>query len=233
VEQDLNGDPALDAGDFSTWLASMQNALRGTGVSDVPCNGCTACCTSSQFVHIERDEVDTLAHIPTELQFPAPGQPEGHVVLGYDERGHCPMLGEGGCSIYEHRPRACRVYDCRVFAATGVEIDDASKAAIAQRTRRWRFTHTSPDAQTRHDAARAAARYLEAHRDEFLGEDRPLVETRHAVLAVEIAELFLGADPATGAAVVVDPAPELVAAVLAARRPGIRDGSTCPESGTI
>ena len=58
----------------------------------MPCGTCTACCTSSQFVHIGPDEVDTLAHIPAELLFPAPRMPKGHVLLGYDERGHCPML---------------------------------------------------------------------------------------------------------------------------------------------
>ncbi len=83
----------------------MQRALRGDGGTDVPCGTCTACCTSSQFVHIEPDETDTLAHIPADVLFPAPLAPRGHVLLGYDERGHCPMLVDNACSIYEHRPR--------------------------------------------------------------------------------------------------------------------------------
>ena len=29
----------------------------------------------------------------------------------------------GGCSIYDHRPRTCRTFDCRVFAAAGVAVD--------------------------------------------------------------------------------------------------------------
>ncbi len=70
-------DEPLEAGDFSAWLAGMQAALRGEGESDVPCGTCTACCTSSQFVHIEPDETDTLAHIPKELLFPAPRAPAG------------------------------------------------------------------------------------------------------------------------------------------------------------
>ncbi|HET7720760.1 MAG TPA: YkgJ family cysteine cluster protein, partial [Acidimicrobiales bacterium] len=101
----------LPAGRFSTWLVRI-------GV-DVPCGTCTACCTSSQFVHIGPDERDTLSRIPKALLFPAPGQPKGHVVMGYDERGHCPMFVDGACSIYEHRPRTCRTYDCRVFPAAG------------------------------------------------------------------------------------------------------------------
>src|SRR5262245_45885670 len=114
----------LDGGDFSSWLATTQRAIRGDIDADVPCDGCTACCRSSQFVHIAPDETDTLAHIPPALLFPAPQMTRGHVVLGYDERGHCPMLADDGCSIYEHRPRTCRTYDCRVFAAAGVELDD-------------------------------------------------------------------------------------------------------------
>src|ERR1700680_3946260 len=96
----------LAAGDFSAWINDMQRAIRGERGSDVPCGGCTACCTSSQFIHIAPDETDTLYRIPAELLFSAPRLPRGHVVLGYDERGHCPMLIDNRCSIYQHRPRA-------------------------------------------------------------------------------------------------------------------------------
>lgn len=145
---------ALDAGDFSTWLRGMRVALRDAGDATVPCDGCTACCRSSQFVNIAPDEYDTLAHVPRALLFPAPGPSEGHVVLGYDERGHCPMLVDGACSIYEHRPRTCRTYDCRVFAATGVESD---KLLIADRVARWCFTFADDDARAEYDTLRAAA----------------------------------------------------------------------------
>jgi Fe-S-cluster containining protein len=138
----------LAAGRFSEWLDQLQS---GDGMA-VPCGTCTACCTSSQFVHIERDERKTLARIPVALRFPAPGRPEGSVVLGYDEHGHCPMLVDGACSIYQHRPRTCRTYDCRVFAATGVE-PDATQPAIAARVREWRF---DVDDRASWDAVRAA-----------------------------------------------------------------------------
>ncbi|HEX4821328.1 MAG TPA: YkgJ family cysteine cluster protein [Acidimicrobiales bacterium] len=137
----------LDAGQFSVWLVDMQAALRGEVDADVPCNGCTACCRSSMFIHIEPDELDTLAHIPKALLFPAPRRPHGHVVLGHDERGHCPMLVDDKCSIYEHRPRTCRTYDCRVFAATGLDAADGDerKSEIAQRVELWRFEHRTED----------------------------------------------------------------------------------------
>jgi uncharacterized protein len=118
---------------LSEWLDEFDAASE----AQVPCGACTACCTSSQFVHIEPDEADALAHVPAQLRFPAPGLPKGHVVLPYDEQGHCPMLVDGACSIYEHRPRTCRTYDCRVFAVTGVEPE--GQPAIAARVAEWRF----------------------------------------------------------------------------------------------
>src|SRR5438445_2891533 len=151
-------DRDLPAGDFSSWVVDMQGAIRGEGGSEVPCDGCTACCTSSQFIHIEPDEADTLARIPAELLFPAPGRPGGSVLLGYDENGHCPMLIDGKCSIYEHRPRTCRTYDCRIFAAVGLDVDaeDPRKAPIALRAQRWRFSFPTDDDRQRHNAVRAA-----------------------------------------------------------------------------
>jgi len=77
-------DEPLTAGRFSVWLRDMEATLRGERDSDVPCNGCTACCEASQFVHVEPDEADALTHIPAELLFPAPRLPAGHMVMGYD-----------------------------------------------------------------------------------------------------------------------------------------------------
>jgi uncharacterized protein len=144
----------LAAGDFGAWLAGMRAAVRGERDADVPCNGCTACCTAAQFVHIGPDETATLARIPRKLLFPAPLMPGGHVVLPHDARGHCPMLVDARCSIYEDRPQTCRTYDCRVFAATAVEPDDG---LIAERAARWRFTYASEADRARHDEVRTTA----------------------------------------------------------------------------
>jgi len=170
------GDDDLDAGIFSDWLASMQGALDGAHDADVPCDGCTACCRSSQFVTVAPDETDTLARIPRSLRFPAPGLPKGHVVLGYDERGHCPMLIDDRCSIYEHRPRTCRTYDCRVFAAAGVEPDRERQAEIAARVRRWRFSEPTDADRAAHAAVRAAAQGAD--------ERDPVPRAVHAVRVV-------------------------------------------------
>jgi Fe-S-cluster containining protein len=195
VDEDTSDDRDLPAGDFSSWAVGMQAAIRGERGSDVPCNGCTACCTSSQFVHIGPDETDTLAHIPAELLFPAPRMPHGHVVLGYDERGHCPMLIDNRCSIYEHRPQTCRTYDCRVFAAAGVSIDDDDdKALIARRVRRWQFSYPTPDDRIRHDAVRAAATFLDENPERLADRDVPTNATQRAVRAIEMHDAFVRRD---------------------------------------
>jgi uncharacterized protein len=191
----------LPAGDFSSWVGDMQSAIRGERGSDVPCGGCTACCTSSQFIHIEPDETDTLAQISAELLFPAPRLPHGHVVLGYDERGHCPMLIANQCSIYQHRPRTCRTYDCRVFPAAGIEPDEDAKVEIARQARRWQFSYPTEPDQMQHDAIRAAAAFLRDHADQLPDGTAPTSATQLAVLAIEVHAPFLGQD---------DPDPEAV-----------------------
>ncbi|HLM63298.1 MAG TPA: YkgJ family cysteine cluster protein [Acidimicrobiales bacterium] len=213
---EVTQDNALAAGAFSTWLVGMQRALRGEAGSDVPCDGCTACCTSSQFVHIAPDETETLAHIPAELQFPAPRLPRGNVLLGYDEDGRCPMLVDGACSIYEHRPKTCRTYDCRVFPASGVEVDDADQPAIARRVRRWHFDHPTEADRVEHEAVRAAARFVRERGDVLPDGTVPANATQHAVLAVLLHHRFLGHDD-TGRPAVVEPEPEAVRVALSPR----------------
>lgn len=171
-------------------MRDIRAAIRDERDSEVPCAGCTACCRSSQFVHIAPDESETLARIPAELLFPAPGWPRGHLVLGYDERGHCPMLIDDQCSIYEHRPTTCRTYDCRIFAAAGIDAD-ADKIEITRRVKQWRFAADPNDEATR-AAVRAATTYLDQRAD-VLG-CTPVNQTQLAILALEIHEVFLHTD---------------------------------------
>jgi Fe-S-cluster containining protein len=211
VDAKSSADRDLPAGDFSAWANEMQGALRGERDSVVSCGGCTACCTSSQFIHIAADERETLARIPKQLLFPAPRMPRGHVLLGYDERGHCPMLIDGKCSIYEHRPRTCRTYDCRIFPATGLRVDDDDKALIDQRAQHWQFSYPTAADRTQHDAARAAATFLREHPAVFADGDPPATATQLAVVAIELHDLFAaGGD--------VEPDPREVRVELSRRR---------------
>ena len=205
----MTAEPSLDAGDFSTWLTEIEGALRGDHGSDVPCGTCTACCTSSQFIHIAPDETDALAHIPRQLTFPAPRLPKGHVLMGYNEHGHCPMLIDNACFIYEHRPRTCRTYDCRVFPAAGLDVDHESKCEIEHQVKRWQFRHASPADETRHEAVRAAARFL----NEQAADIAPVTNTQRAVLAIELHHKFLVEDGSW-----VDPDPQTVRVEITRRR---------------
>jgi len=193
------------AGDIGVWLGQISRAITGDGESDVPCGECTACCSAAQFVHVGPDERDALARIPVELLFPAPGLPPGHQLLGYDQAGRCPMLGALGCTIYDARPRACRVYDCRVFAITGVVPDEPGRTAVATRVAQWRFAVSSDDDQLRWDAVRAAAEFLATY-----PSTTGMGSTARALAALRVHPLFIEADR------LVTPSPEAVLTELAA-----------------
>ncbi len=210
----------LPAGDFSSWLQRMQATLGGDAQADVPCGECTGCCASAQFVHIGPEETEALAHIPDELLFPAPAMAEGHVLLGYDEQGRCPMLVDNGCSIYEFRPETCRSYDCRIFPAAGVELDEPDKEPIARRARRWRFDHPTELDRVEHGAVRAAARFVREHRDELPAESRPRSATGIAIAALAICGTFVGVDADDSGPHVVTPNVEEVRVAIGRQSPG-------------
>lgn len=213
--------PDLPAGTFSVWLGEIGRGPGRPRDAAVPCGSCTACCTSSQFVHIAADETRTLSRIPRALLFPAPGRPKGTMVLGYDERGRCPMLVDNRCSIYEDRPRTCRAYDCRVFPAAGLEPDDDDKAAITERVRRWRFDFRTSADLTLHAAVEATVAFLRAHAQEWPPGIVPRSPTQLAFLAVEIHGVFLAKDLDTGELTVVTPAPDVVKEAVVRARGGV------------
>lgn len=181
-------DPAggdLPAGEFSAWLESMNLAIELGGTTDVPCGECNACCKGSYFIHVDPSESVSLAAIGESLLFPAPGRPEGHRLLGFDESGTCPMLEEDRCSIYTSRPRTCRTYDCRIFAATGIAEHGADKSAITEQARRWRFDYAEETAREKHRALIAGAAFL-AGGEHDLDDLLPPNVTQLAMLVVRL-----------------------------------------------
>ena len=84
----------LYAGRFSLWLHRTRRMLAMGNGAKVPCGKCKGCCTSLYFIPIGPEETQTLKRIPKKLLFPAPFLPQGNIVLGYDEKGHCPMLSD-------------------------------------------------------------------------------------------------------------------------------------------
>ena len=119
----------------------MRAAIRGERDSDVPCNGCTACCTLVAVrPHRTRRDRHARAH-PGRAVVPGTGPAARPRGARLRRAGHCPMLVDDKCSIYEHRPHACRTYDCRVFPAAG--LDPAPRRSISRRARRWRFSYST------------------------------------------------------------------------------------------
>lgn len=206
-------DHELPAGRFSEWIAGAVAAEAAGGDVDVPCGSCSACCRSSYFIHVQPHEVEALRRIPVALRFPAPGLPAGNVVLGYDERGHCPMLVDDRCSIYVHRPLTCRAYDCRVFAAAGLSPEADGKAAIAERVRRWRFDHFTVTDEAEHAATVAAAAFLSERADCFPDGATPTSAGQLATSAVKVHSVFLEQDGA-GHVAIVEPTVEAVRVAL-------------------
>jgi uncharacterized protein len=185
----------IDAGLFGEWLTQMRASLRGDGGTDVPCGECRGCCVSSYYIPVRPEDTQARARIPDQYLITASGQPPGHFMMKYREDGTCPMLRQGNCSIYEHRPQTCRDYDCRIFAAAGIEAGGADKPVINQRVREWRFRYASTDDRRVHQAVLAAASFIRDQRSAFPGGRAPTAPTGIAVLAIKVYSVFL--DPET------------------------------------
>jgi len=180
---------AMPAESLSAWLTATRRAMRKGEQSQVPCGDCRGCCTSGHFILIGPEEKKTLDRIPKALLFPAPGLPKGYRLMGYDHKGHCPMFIDNACSIYAARPRTCRQYDCRVFAATGIEPDE-EKTAIVSQVGRWKFATGEPADSMALKSIRRAVEYLLANRSLFPPGSLPGQATQLAVFAVQVSELF-------------------------------------------
>jgi uncharacterized protein len=180
------------AGAFSSWLDQLvagQSSPQGT---DVPCGTCTACCRSGYFIHVGADETRTLRRIPKALLVQAPGRPKGHMVMGYDEHGRCPMLVDDACSIYADRPQTCRGYDCRIFPAAGVSPEEDGQPLIAERSTQWEFETPTLRDRMQHAAVREAAVFLRTRGDVLPDGSVPHNATDLAVLAIKVHGAFVG-----------------------------------------
>jgi uncharacterized protein len=178
----------LHAGAFASWLRDTQAALAEKCEADVPCGPCNACCRTSHYIHVRPEDRRALRRLPRAFLSPAPDLPPGNLVLGFDEAGRCPMLVDGRCTIYTDRPRACRTYDCRIYAAAGIEAD---RPDIDAQARRWRFAF--PDARDGElrDAVRASVLFVRAHPEAFPSEAAHCQPLRVAVVAIAVHEHFL------------------------------------------
>jgi uncharacterized protein len=94
------------------------------------CGSCSACCYYPGIVVDEKRDRARLPHLLTERSS------EGKLVLQRRPEGGCVHLGAHGCTIYDQRPATCRSFDCRVYAAMGIDrhCDDSHQLP------EWEFT---------------------------------------------------------------------------------------------
>lgn len=120
------------AGSPAEFLARQRELAAGflageRPVADVPCNGCRACCSTQVRVPVDPDiePADSLRHL--DVVCDADG-----LRLRKTAEGHCVHLTSQGCGVYQHRPAACRYYDCRVFGLAGVRPKPAPNGGASR-----------------------------------------------------------------------------------------------------
>lgn len=172
---------------FAGWLRATLDTLLRDAPADVPCGPCNACCRTFHQLHIRPGEKGARKRLPREYLTVARGLPPGYLLLGYTDDGACPVLVGGRCTIYEDRPLVCRTYDCRLYAATGVEPD---RAEIAAQVRRWRFAYPEPEDRELQEAVLAALAFIRRTPSCLPSEAARRQPIRLATLAVVAHELF-------------------------------------------
>ncbi len=164
-----------------------------TAARTSPAEHASGCCVSSYFIPIRPKDAAARVRIPSDKLIRAAGQPPGHAMMAYESNGLCPMLDAANhCRIYDVRPQTCRDYDCRIFAAAGLEAGPA-KPVINRRIRAWRFSYPTAADDAAHRAVRAAAEFIQTKRENFPGDRAPTAPTGIAVLAIKSYDVFLDA----------------------------------------
>lgn len=96
---------------------NLTSSISSEPIQEVPCGSCTLCCQVLS-PYLTPEEVASGLY-PISLIQPSAAQlfdnPEiGPIVALYRKpEGGCSMFVDGKCSIYDHRPLACRQFDCR------------------------------------------------------------------------------------------------------------------------
>lgn len=130
------------------WGGDPRAVLTGiaSGQSRVPCNGCKECCYHTRVdVDPQEEPPERLKHLSVERD------ENGYYWLQKRPDGSCAHLGENGCTVYDYRPSACRSYDCRLYAITGIldRYDGDHKQPV------WLFEQTTPEGRALLAAAQA------------------------------------------------------------------------------
>jgi Fe-S-cluster containining protein len=103
-------------------------------LTDALCTRCGLCCDGTLFADVElgHAEVARLENMGLE--------PEEHGTRAGLLSQPCPALQGTRCSIYAHRPRCCRTFECQLLldARRGAVAVDVAQEQIAEARRRIR-----------------------------------------------------------------------------------------------
>ena len=102
------------------------------------------------------------------------------------------MLIDEGCSIYNNRPQTCREFDCRIYAAADLILEEENQAAINTRVQSWQFRIDSSTQDIQQLAIPAAARFIKQEAAHL--QRKPSHPTEIALLAIAAWDLFVGHD---------------------------------------
>jgi Fe-S-cluster containining protein len=120
------------SGSVTTFLRFWNKRLEN-GRVDVPCGQCTACCRSPR---VQADlTVDELAAFPDAVHHPELMGSATKWALPKRDDGSCKYLIDDKCSIYNRRPRSCRMYDCRIHLLMGVM--DGDDQIMVEAMKQW------------------------------------------------------------------------------------------------
>lgn len=91
-------------------------------MADVPCNGCTACCSGTIMLHPALGD-DPSKYETEEIT-------GAGLALKRTTDGRCRYLGRTGCSIWPDTPAVCRAFDCREYVKIADLYPNQDRAVI-------------------------------------------------------------------------------------------------------
>lgn len=104
-------------------------------MTQVPCNGCRACCQRNELIPLQPQDGDDVAAYAHRQEV------KGHWFLTHQDNGDCAYLGPTGCTIYERRPAVCRAFDCRKFFLTLQALNRRERRRLASEYRMTADAH--------------------------------------------------------------------------------------------
>ena len=93
-------------------------------------------------------------------------------------------------SIYKDRPATCRIFDCRILAASGFELGDGNANPMMLQAQRWKFSCPARRDEDLFSAVHSAAAFLRKYPECIAPDVRHRDLIPYAVMAVKVYDVF-------------------------------------------